>query len=435
MNENKSLNGKDGDNQQMDGESGSEGDFSLYTEKIVESKNTGLNKIIQILKVIGMLCMVIVLLLILTEGVIPAARGLFIKDSPNRDELSIEKDSYDTTSGIIEKDERLDLNSQEDPNEIPKDEDYNHSIEALRTRVSEVQKSIVAIDLKGNDLSSLVEEESSETETSALIIGYVNSEYIMITSADAIGDANEVIVQFSTLEEARGVVRDKNVETDIALISVHTLDMSYSMIRSIKVATLDNSYNVQQGDLTLLAGRIYGQNKAVDYGTITDISSRISIDNTFEIFNTNLLFNEGDFCFAFNVEGSVIGVSTISQGSNLKIFGISDLKSMIEAMANKGGLAYCGVWGQTVTGAMVEQYGLPMGIYISAVAVDSPAYRAGLQAGDVIYGINGNSVLTIQAFSEKLYQCSNGQSINIMAKRQGKDGYHDVNFDVIIRIL
>ena len=35
--------------------------------------------------------------------------------------------------------------------------------------------------------------------------------------------------------------------------------------------------------------------------------------------------------------------------------------------------------------------------------IDSPAYYAGLQAGDVISAINGQSVLTIQQFSEKLF--------------------------------
>lgn len=54
-----------------------------------------------------------------------------------------------------------------------------------------------------------------------------------------------------------------------------------------------------------------------------------------------------------------------------------------------------------------------MGIYVTDIELDSPAYAAGIQPGDIITGIDGNMVLTIQAFSEKLYQCESGQQISI----------------------
>ena len=66
--------------------------------------------------------------------------------------------------------------------------------------------------------------------------------------------------------------------------------------------------------------------------------------------------------------------------------------------------------------------------------IDSPAYYAGLQAGDVISAINGQSVLTIQQFSEKLYQCESGQQISITAKRFGGDEYKDMTFNAVIAV-
>jgi serine protease Do len=50
----------------------------------------------------------------------------------------------------------------------------------------------------------------------------------------------------------------------------------------------------------------------------------------------------------------------------------------------------------------------------------------------VITGIDGNMVLTIQAFSEKLYQCTSGQSMALTVKRLGKDGYKEIVFTVTI---
>ena len=66
--------------------------------------------------------------------------------------------------------------------------------------------------------------------------------------------------------------------------------------------------------------------------------------------------------------------------------------------------------------------------------MDSPAFYAGLQSGDVITQFNGNTVLTIQEFSEKLYQCSNGENITVTVKRAGRDEYRELTFSVVLAV-
>ena len=136
----------------------------------------------------------------------------------------------------------------------------------------------------------------------------------------------------------------------------------------------------------------------------------------------------------YGFEGNVVGVSKASTDTSSKFIGISDLKAQIETMINEHGIMYCGITGQNVTEELAAKYGLPSGVYISNVDIDSPAYYAGLQAGDVISAINGQSVLTIQQFSEKLYQCADGEAMYVTAMRQGKDGYSDVAFSVSVQL-
>ena len=128
---------------------------------------------------------------------------------------------------------------------------------------------------------------------------------------------------------------------------------------------------------------------------------------------------------------SIVKAST---DTSSKFIGISDLKAQIETMINEHGIMYCGITGQNVTEELAAKYGLPRGVYISNVDIDSPAYYAGLQAGDVISAINGQSILTIQQFSEKLYQCESGQQISITAKRFGGDEYKDMTFNAVIAV-
>ena len=57
---------------------------------------------------------------------------------------------------------------------------------------------------------------------------------------------------------------------------------------SIVTAQLDNSYSIQQGDIVVAAGRLYGQNKTVDYGMVSGISTKSGVDNSYEIISTGL---------------------------------------------------------------------------------------------------------------------------------------------------
>ena len=87
-----------------------------------------------------------------------------------------------------------------------------------------------------------------------------------------------------------------------------------------------------------------------------------------------------------------------------------------------------------MTSVTAERYKLPLGVYITDVIIDSPAFEAGLQCGDIITALNGNSVLTIQSFSEKLYRCVNGENITLTVKRAGRDEYRELNFSVVLSV-
>ena len=98
------------------------------------------------------------------------------------------------------------------------------------------------------------------------------------------------------------------------------------------------------------------------------------------------------------MKGNVVGISMKNTKTTFSVLGISDLKSMIQELSNGNSPVYFGIKGQNVTGTMATRYGLPVGIYVTDIELDSPAYAAGIQPGDIITGIDGNMVLTIQAF-------------------------------------
>ena len=73
----------------------------------------------------------------------------------------------------------------------------------------------------------------------------------------------------------------------------------------------------------------------------------------------------------------------------------------------------------------------PEGIYVTEVEVDSPAYKAGLQAGDIIYEYNGGAVGSVQDFSDMILMSEKGDSVTIKLKRTGRGGeYRELEYTV-----
>ena len=79
------------------------------------------------------------------------------------------------------------------------------------------------------------------------------------------------------------------------------------------------------------------------------------------------------------------------------VVAISDYKGILERLSNGIPAPYFGIKGQEVSPAM-EESGMPHGIYVTATVTDSPAYNAGIQAGDIITWMNGEQVGNMKDF-------------------------------------
>ena len=89
----------------------------------------------------------------------------------------------------------------------------------------------------------------------------------------------------------------------------------------------------------------------------------------------------------------------------------------------------------TVTDEIAEEYGIPKGVYIKSVELDSPAMIAGLQEADVITKINGEEVSTVEQYNLKIYPLNPEDVVSITIKRQGAEEYVDLDCMVTVGVL
>lgn len=396
--------------------------YELYTEKIVVSPYVKYKKLFSVLKFI----MAAVVFGLIASVVMAVTYPWLVsqrEEEVAKRELEFKKDEYPTENVIDET--KPSQPAYETPTETEKPEGQLSYMEAIE----KIKKSIVTITSAGGSMDSVIAEGKNENVTAGLIIGELDNRYIILTSNNAVSAFEEKYVVISDNTEIKADFISADKETDMALIDIAIESIPQDERKSLNVAELDNSYLVRQGDAFIAIGRLYGKITSADQGYVTGITSESGTDNTFGIIDTGIRTLFDDYCFLFNMQGNVIGVSkVIEENTTLKAIGISDLKSMMEKLSAGTEIVYLGIKGTNVTTSMAIKYALPYGVYIREVTLDSPAFRAGLQAGDVVTAFNGTPILTIQSLSERLYRCSNGQEVSIAVKRPGVSEYKELTF-------
>ena len=426
---------------------GQEQEYSLYTEKIVPSPKVKYRRVIRAVKLLVLIVFIGVVYVVSDKIVIPAVRYKTAVKNATVDRIEFTRDEYPDT---------VQLDSEDGIGQIKYD--YDTIMQALRSKVIDVQRTVVTVrehieenviddtvtgedgaskgssDSIQRDLKKMQDEDEELFSTVGIIVGYLNDRYMILTSQlyTDVTSEYDVIVQDAGEYKAELVCSDEL--TGISIISIDGSKVLDNDRQYMQVAELGNSYMLNKGDIVIASGKIYGTDGAVDYGTITNRTAYNSIDNNYEVFETNLSFEEGDYVFLFNSEGEVVAISQDSSDTKLKVLGVSDLKSMIQCMINRQGKMYFGIKAQNVDSDLSEKNDIPMGIYISMVESDSPAYQAGLLPGVIIQGINKMPCYTMQRLNDKLCDSAHGQVINVSIKRKGKSGYFDVSYDVSVEL-
>lgn len=134
-----------------------------------------------------------------------------------------------------------------------------------------------------------------------------------------------------------------------------------------------------------------------------------------------------------NMQGEVIGINTmgirstpsgeVTEGINFAI-SINTARSVAQELIKNGKVVYpyMGIYGTYLYPDTAVEYGLKYvpGQYISDVAPNTPASRAGLRRGDVITAINGQKLNNESSFMKILFQQKPGEKITLTIMRDGK---------------
>jgi len=261
-------------------------------------------------------------------------------------------------------------------------------------------------------------------ESHSLGSGFVLSEdgYIM-TNHHVIKDADEIIVRFSDRTELEAKVLGSDERSDIALLKVEATGLT-----AVKQG---DSTELQVGEWVLAIGSPFGFDSSATAGIVSALGRNLPSDNYVPFIQTDVAINPGNSGGPlFNMDGEVVGINSQIYSRTGGFMGLSFAIPMdvamdvVEQIKSQGYVSrgWLGVVIQNVTRELAESFGLdkPQGALVSRVMPESPAAKAGIEAGDVILKFNGNQITTSSTLPPFVGRTKIGESVPVIVMRDKK---------------
>lgn len=287
--------------------------------------------------------------------------------------------------------------------------------------------------------------QESEGSGSGIIVGK-DSHYLYITTNNhVVEDATSLAVGFCDDSTVEAEIKGTDSDADLAVVTVDLSKIKSSTLEEIKIITMGDSDKLNVGEQAIAIGNALGYGQSVTAGYISALNREVQLtDKTMTLIQTDAAINPGNSGGALlDGEGKLMGINTVKYSSE-EVEGmgyaipINTAKPIIESLINEETIpeskqAYLGITGGDMTEDMANAYGMPTGIYVSEIQQNSPAQKAGMQAGDVIVEFDGSSVTTMENLQNKLEKKSAGTKVTIKVKRQSQMGeYKDVTLNVTL---
>lgn len=320
-------------------------------------------------------------------------------------------------------------------------EDYQKLYTKLRSVADACTKSLVTVTAASSDTDWFNETYESRKQSSGLLVGNNGVELLILTVYSRVEAADRLQVTLVDHSSVDAVLKNYDTVTDLAVLSVNLADISEDTMAQIQMADLGSSRNMRAGEMVIAVGSPAGVTGSIVYGSLVSSGYTVSvIDGEYDLLLTDMPRAMESSGVLVDLDGRIVGLieneyQGPSGGNLLTAYGISGVKSVIEHLSNSQDLVYIGIMGADVTEERSEAQSIPVGVYVTGVEMNSPAMDAGIQQGDVITEISGQTIQSVSEIQEMLLKFSRDQVIQVRVMRLGKEGYKEIPCSVTLKRL
>jgi len=249
-----------------------------------------------------------------------------------------------------------------------------------------------------------------------------NNGYIL-TNNHVVDGADEVLVAFGEpRQEFKARIVGRDPKTDIAVLKIDAKDLP--------VATLGDSDQLEVGDTVFAIGNPFGIGMTVTQGIVSGLGrGGLGIETYEDFIQTDAAINPGNSGGALvDAQGRVIGINTaiLSRSGGFNGVGfaipINFARSLAEQLVATGKISrgFMGVSTQVLEADLATQFGVKHGALVTDVTPGSAAEKAGLQSGDIITKINGQTIVDPRRLQLAVVRLMPGAEVNVEYIRDGE---------------
>jgi serine protease Do len=285
-------------------------------------------------------------------------------------------------------------------------------------------RSYVAAEATSSDDDVLTAQNSSGSGIILSPDGYI------LTNAHVVKNAHSVKVRLNIRTEAEsGRTADRALagtligidhDSDLAVIKIDRKNLPY--------LEFGDSDALRQGQLVLALGNPLGLDNSVSLGVISALARQVKPEDPITYIQTDAPINPGNSGGPLlDSDGRVVGVNTFiltqSGGSEGIGFAVpsSVAREVYQQLKAQGHVhrAQLGLIGQTITPDLAEGLDLQAGrgVLISDLKPGGAAEHGGLQVDDIVIGLDGKRVNTMQEFESSIFRLQPGAKVTLTVQR------------------
>ena len=283
--------------------------------------------------------------------------------------------------------------------------------------------------------------QEGESAGSGIIIEETDNELLIVTNNHVVEGADSLSVQFIDESNCEASLKGTDASSDLAVIAVSLDSLSEETKKQIAIAELGDSDSLRIGEHAIAIGNALGYGQSLTVGYISALNREITGEDgiTGTFIQTDAAINPGNSGGALlNSRGQVIGINSNKiGGSTIEGMGfaipISKAEPIIDSLKTQESKTkvaeeeqgVLGIYGISVTSDVASAYGLPVGAYVEEIIEGTGAAQSKLVHGDIITGINGQSISGMEDLQNQLIYYSAGEEVTLTVQHPMEGGEYE----------
>ena len=253
----------------------------------------------------------------------------------------------------------------------------------------------------------------------------VSEDGYILTNNHVVDKATDIKIALPDKREFKGKVVGSDPKTDVAVVKISAT--------GLPTLAFGDSDKLQVGDYVFAIGDPFGIGETATMGIVSAKGrGGLAIEDYEDFIQTDAAINPGNSGGALiNARGELIGINTAilagngggNQGIGFAI-PISMARRVMDQILKNGKVTrgYLGVAIQDVTPDLAKVFKAPegKGALVGDVSSDGPGAKAGLQKGDVIEEIDGQTVTGVNDLRLRIASTAPGTTVHLKILRNGK---------------